>query len=93
MPLCVKKSTKAVGNIVLMKIFPDLKERNGTSISTPSTLLFWKPDHATLYFLNLHNRDVAHIPIQGETGSGKAFLKKYVRKVGPGRQMDLPLSA
>lgn len=50
-------------------------------------------DHATPYFLNLHNRDVAHTLILGATGAGKAFLKKYVRKVAPGPQMDLPLSA
>ena len=50
-------------------------------------------DHATPYFLNLHNRDVAHTLILGATGAGKAFLKKYVRKAGPGRQMELPLTA
>lgn len=50
-------------------------------------------DHATPYFLNLHNRDVAHTLILGATGAGNAFLRKYVRKVGPGRQMELPLSA
>jgi type IV secretory pathway VirB4 component len=32
-------------------------------------------DHATPYFLNLHNRDVAHTLILGATGAGKAFLK------------------
>jgi type IV secretion system protein TrbE len=47
-------------------------------------------DHATPYFLNLHNRDVAHTLILGATGAGKAFLKKYVRKPGSSRQMDLP---
>jgi type IV secretion system protein TrbE len=50
-------------------------------------------DQATPYFLNLHNRDVAHTLILGATGAGKAFLKKYVRKLGSSRQMDLPLSA
>jgi type IV secretion system protein VirB4 len=50
-------------------------------------------DHATPYFLNLHNRDVAHTLILGATGSGNTFLRKYVRKVGSGWQMELPLSA
>ena len=50
-------------------------------------------DYATPYFLNLHNRDVAHTLILGATGAGKAFLRKYVRKLGSSRQMDLPLSA
>ena len=50
-------------------------------------------DHATPYFLNLHNRDVAHTLILGATGAGNTFLRKYVRKLGSGRQMDLPLSA
>jgi type IV secretion system protein TrbE len=50
-------------------------------------------DHATPYFLNLHNRDVAHTLILGATGAGKAFLKKYVRKLGSTGQMELPLSA
>src|ERR1700756_5281805 len=31
-------------------------------------------DHATPYFLNLHNRDVAHTLILGATGAGKSFL-------------------
>ena len=31
-------------------------------------------DQATPYFLNLHNRDVAHTLILGATGSGKSFL-------------------
>jgi len=50
-------------------------------------------DHAAQYFLNLHHRGVAHTLILGATGAGKAFLKKYVRKLGLTRQMDLPLSA
>jgi type IV secretory pathway VirB4 component len=50
-------------------------------------------DHATPYFLNLHNRDVAHTLILGATGTGKAFLRKFVRKLASNRQMDLPLSA
>src|SRR5436309_6643078 len=50
-------------------------------------------DHATPYFLNLHNRDVAHTLVLGATGAGKAFLRKHVPKPGPGRQMELPLSA
>ena len=50
-------------------------------------------DHATPYYLNLHNRDVAHTLILGATGAGNTFLRKYVRKVGSGRQMELPLSA
>jgi len=50
-------------------------------------------DHATPYFLNLHNRDVAHTLILGATGAGNTFLRKYVRNVGSGRQMELPLSA
>ena len=50
-------------------------------------------DNATPYYLNLHNREVAHTLILGATGSGKAFLRKYVRKLGASRQMELPLSA
>ena len=50
-------------------------------------------DNATPYYLNLHNREVAHTLILGATGSGKAFLRKYVRKRGTGQQMELPLSA
>lgn len=50
-------------------------------------------DNATPYYLNLHNREVAHTLILGATGSGKAFLRKYVQKLGASRQMDLPLSA
>src|SRR5438445_11993140 len=50
-------------------------------------------DHATPYFLNLHNRDVAHTLVLGTTGAGKTFLRKHVPKLGPGRQMKLPLSA
>ena len=30
-------------------------------------------DHATPYYLNLHNRDVAHTLLLGATGSGKSF--------------------
>src|SRR6185312_1902864 len=41
-------------------------------------------DHATPYFLNLHNRDVAHTLILGATGAGNTFLRKYVRNFGPG---------
>jgi type IV secretion system protein VirB4 len=35
-------------------------------------------DHATPYFLNLHNRDVAHTLILGATGAGKSFLANCV---------------
>lgn len=35
-------------------------------------------DHATPYFLNLHNRDVAHTLILGATGSGKSFLCNFM---------------
>jgi type IV secretion system protein TrbE len=35
-------------------------------------------DHATPYFLNLHNRDVAHTLILGATGMGKSFLAAFI---------------
>lgn len=35
-------------------------------------------DHATPYFLNLHNRDVAHTLILGATGSGKSFFCNFM---------------
>ena len=35
-------------------------------------------DHATPYFLNLHNRDVAHTLILGATGAGKSFLANVI---------------
>jgi type IV secretion system protein VirB4 len=35
-------------------------------------------DHATPYFLNLHNRDVAHTLILGATGSGKSFFCNFI---------------
>ena len=50
-------------------------------------------DHATPYFLNLHNRDVAHTLILGATGAGKAFLRQFAPKVLTPKQMELPLPA
>jgi hypothetical protein len=50
-------------------------------------------DNATPYYLNLHNREVAHTLILGATGSGNLFLRRYSRKLESGRQMELPLSA
>jgi len=35
-------------------------------------------DHGTPYFLNLHNRDVAHTLILGATGAGKSFLCNFL---------------
>jgi len=35
-------------------------------------------DQATPYFLNLHNRDVAHTLILGATGSGKSFFCNFM---------------
>ena len=35
-------------------------------------------NHRTLYFLNLHHRDVAHTIILGRTGSGKSFLLNFL---------------
>jgi len=35
-------------------------------------------DNATPYYLNLHNREVAHTLILGATGSGKSFLCNFV---------------
>jgi type IV secretion system protein VirB4 len=35
-------------------------------------------DHATPYYLNLHNREVAHTLILGATGSGKSFLCNFL---------------
>ena len=46
-----------------------------------------------LYFLNLNCGDVAHTLILGMTGSGNAFLKKYVPQLVAAKQMDLPLPA
>jgi hypothetical protein len=47
-------------------------------------------DNATPYYLNLHNREIAHTLILGATGSGKAFLRKYVGKLGASRQNGAP---
>ena len=35
-------------------------------------------DNATPYYLNLHNREVAHTLILGATGSGKSFLANFI---------------
>jgi type IV secretion/conjugal transfer VirB4 family ATPase len=35
-------------------------------------------DHATPYYLNLHDQDVAHTLILGYTGSGKSFLLNFL---------------
>ena len=35
-------------------------------------------DHATPYYLNLHDHDVAHTLILGYTGSGKSFLLNFL---------------
>ena len=35
-------------------------------------------DNATPYYLNLHNRDVAHTLVLGYTGSGKSFLLNFL---------------
>jgi type IV secretion system protein VirB4 len=35
-------------------------------------------DHATPYYLNLHEQDVAHTLILGYTGSGKSFLLNFL---------------
>jgi len=50
-------------------------------------------DSATPYYLNLHEREVAHTLILGATGSGNAFLRRHSLKLGSARQMELPLSA
>jgi type IV secretion/conjugal transfer VirB4 family ATPase len=41
-------------------------------------LAILETDHATPYFLNLHNRDVAHTLILGATGSGKSFFCNFM---------------
>ena len=46
-------------------------------------------DHATPYFLNLHNRDVAHSLILGATGSGKSFFCSFMLQ---NAQKYLPLT-
>ena len=48
-------------------------------------------DNATPYYLNLHNREVAHTLILGATGSGNAFLRKYVRNLGTEGQWNCRL--
>jgi len=50
-------------------------------------------DHATPYFLNLHNRDVAHTLILGATGAGKSFLRRFKLPPQAGSQLELSLSA
>jgi type IV secretion system protein TrbE len=35
-------------------------------------------DNSTPYYLNLHNRDVAHTLMLGATGSGKSFLGNFL---------------
>jgi len=50
-------------------------------------------DNATPYYLNLHEREVAHTLILGATGSGKTFLKKYAAQHRLTIQMQLPLPA
>jgi type IV secretory pathway VirB4 component len=37
-----------------------------------------KTDHATPYFLNLHNPDLAHTLILGATGAGKSSLCNFI---------------
>jgi type IV secretory pathway VirB4 component len=50
-------------------------------------------DNATPYYLNLHEREVAHTLVLGATGSGNSFLKKYAPQRVAAKQMDLPLPA
>lgn len=50
-------------------------------------------DNATPYYLNLHEREVAHTLILGATGSGKSFLRRFAPQVLPAKQMELPLPA
>ena len=50
-------------------------------------------DNATPYYLNLHEREVAHTLILGATGSGKAFLRRYEVLRAQPEQMELSLSA
>jgi len=50
-------------------------------------------DNATPYYLNLHNREVAHTLILGATGSGKTFLKTFGPQHRLTIQMQLPLPA
>jgi type IV secretion system protein TrbE len=50
-------------------------------------------DDATPYYLNLHEREVAHTLILGATGSGKSFLRKYAPRRLPTMQLTLPLPA
>ena len=47
-------------------------ERRNEHLDT-EYLAVLETDHATPYFLNLHNRDVAHTLVLGATGAGKAF--------------------
>jgi len=50
-------------------------------------------DNATPYYLNLHNREVAHTLILGATGAGKTLLRKLKLPPQAGGQMELSLSA
>ncbi len=50
-------------------------------------------DNATPYYLNLHEREMAHTLILGATGSGKTLLRKFRLPSQPGSQMELSLSA
>jgi type IV secretion system protein VirB4 len=50
-------------------------------------------DNATPYYLNLHEREVAHTLILGATGSGNSFLHQRLERPLRPKQMDLPLPA
>jgi type IV secretion system protein VirB4 len=41
-------------------------------------LALFETDHETVYYFNLHHRDVAHTLILGATGSGKSFLLNFL---------------
>ena len=41
-------------------------------------LALFETNHDTLYYFNLHHKDVAHTLILGATGSGKSFLLNFL---------------
>jgi len=73
--------------------FPRLFQALNGLVESSFAFAVLETDSATPYYLNLHEREVAHTLILGATGSGNAFLRRHSLKLGSARQMELPLSA
>ena len=55
----------------------DTGEKINPHLNTEYLALF-ETNHETLYYFNLHQKDVAHTLILGATGSGKSFLLNFL---------------